>query len=283
MRKQGGQEKKRHLGRKIAGYLFLFILFFIEVIPILQVYINSFRSDAEVKQRPFGLPEIWVFNNWKETWKIGGYTLSFFNSLVIAVVVIIAVLVLVGLGAYALSKMQFKGREFFTAYFFVAISLPGFLYIVPDYFVFNKLGLVNTRFGLMLLYTAMQIPFNMLLLRTFLSDIPRDIEEAAKIDGCNELQTFCKVTFPIAKPIFSTIAILVFVNVWNEYLWANTFITADILKPLSTSFVKFVGQYSSNMARIYTASAITITPVIIIYLLFSQKFIEGMTSGSVKG
>lgn len=284
MKKEDVREKKRrHLGRKIAGYLFLFILFFIEVIPILQVYINSFRSDGEVKQRPFGLPETWVFNNWKETWEIGGYTVSFFNSLMIAAVVIVAVLVLVGLGAYALSKMQFKGREFFTAYFFVAISLPGFLYIVPDYFVFNRLGLVNTRFGLMLLYTAMQIPFNMLLLRTFLSDIPRDIEEAAKIDGCNELQTFYKVTFPIAKPIFSTIAILVFVNVWNEYLWANTFITTDVLKPLSTSFVKFVGQYSSNMARIYTASAITITPVIIIYLLFSQKFIEGMTSGSVKG
>ena len=266
-----------------AAYVFLTFLLLVEAVPILQVYINAFRTDSDVKTRPFGLPTKWVFNNWVETWKVGGYTRSFLNSLIIAAVVIVVVLLIVGLGAYALSKMEFVGKEFFIGYFFVAISLPGFLYIVPDYFVFNKIGLVNTRVGLMLLYIAMQIPFNMLLLRTFLSDIPRDIEEAAKIDGCNELQVFFKVTMPIAKTIFLTIAILVFVNVWNEYLWANTFIATDALKPLSTSFVKFVGQYSSNMARIYTASAITITPIIVIYLIFSQRFIEGMTSGSVKG
>lgn len=269
--------------RGAAAYMVLFTLLIIEAIPILQVFLNSFRTDMEVKTRPFGLPGEWVWNNWPETWAVGGYATSFLNSLMIAAGVIAAVLLLVGLGAYALSKMQFRGREFFIGYFFVAISLPGFLYIVPDYFVFNRLGLINSRMGLVILYTAMQIPFNMLLLRNFLSEIPREVEEAAKIDGCGELQVFFRITFPIAKPIFFTIAILVFVNVWNEYLWANTFIMQDALKPLSTSFIKFVGQYSSNMARIYTASAITIAPVIVIYLLFSQKLIEGMASGSVKG
>lgn len=147
----------------------------------------------------------------------------------------------------------------------------------------NKLGLVDTRWSLMIVYTAMQIPFNMLLLRTFLAGIPRELEEAAKIDGCNELNSFLRVTLPIAKPMFLTIAILVFVNVWNEFLWSNTFITSEELKLVATRFVKFTGEYGSNMARIYTASVITIAPVIILYLFFSRKFIEGMTSGSVKG
>ena len=267
----------------IVKYVFLFGMLLFALVPLLQVFINSFRSDREVKTMPLGLPKQWVFNNYPETWQIGGYGQAYINSLLIAAVVIVVVLAVAGLGAYSISKLEYKGRGFFNAYFFVAISLPGFLYIVPDYFNFNKLHLIDTRVGLMLVYIAMQIPFNMLLLKTFLAGIPRELEEAAKIDGCNELDSFMKITLPIAKPMFLTVAILVFVNVWNEYLWSNTFVTTEIIKPVATRFVKFTGEYGSDMAKIYTASVITIAPVIILYLLFSRKFIEGMTSGSVKG
>ena len=107
--------------------------------------------------------------------------------------------------------------------------------------------------------------------------------ESAKIDGCTEFTSFLHITVPIAKPMFLTVALLVFVNTWNEYLWSNTFITTDSLKTVATRFVKFTGEYGSNMARIYTASVLTIAPIIILYLIFSRKFIAGMTSGSVKG
>lgn len=264
----------------IVKYVFLFGMLLFALVPLLQVFINSFRSDREVKTMPLGLPKQWVFNNYPETWQIGGYGQAYINSLLIAAVVIVVVLAVAGLGAYSISKLEYKGRGFFNAYFFVAISLPGFLYIVPDYFIFNKLHLIDTRVGLMLVYIAMQIPFNMLLLKTFLAGIPRELEEAAKIDGCNELDSFMKITLPIAKPMFLTVAILVFVNVWNEYLWSNTFVTTEIIKPVATRFVKFTGEYGSDMAKIYTASVITIA---LLYLLFSRKFIEGMTSGSVKG
>ncbi len=267
----------------IVKYVFLFGMLLFALVPLLQVFIYSFRSSRVVKTMPLGLPKQWVFNNYPETWQIGGYGQAYINSLLIAAVVIVVVLAVAGLGAYSISKLEYKGRGFFNAYFFVAISLPGFLYIVPDYFIFNKLHLIDTRVGLMLVYIAMQIPFNMLLLKTFLAGIPRELDEAAKIDGCNELDSFMKITLPIAKPMFLTVAILVFVNVWNEYLWSNTFVTTEIIKPVATRFVKFTGEYGSDMAKIYTASVITIAPVIILYLLFSRKFIEGMTSGSVKG
>lgn len=267
----------------VVKYIFLFVMLLFALVPLLQVFLNSFRSDREVKTMPLGLPKNWVFNNYSETWQIGGYGQAYINSLLIAAVVILVVLAAAGLGAYSISKLEYKGRGFFNAYFFVAISLPGFLYIVPDYFIFNKLHLIDTRIGLMLVYIAMQIPFNMLLLKTFLAGIPRELEEAAKIDGCNELDSFMRITLPIAKPMFLTVAILVFVNVWNEYLWSNTFITTEIIKPVATRFVKFTGECGSDMAKIYTASVITIAPVIVLYLLFSRKFIEGMTSGSVKG
>ncbi|MFT4005835.1 MAG: carbohydrate ABC transporter permease, partial [Lacrimispora sp.] len=269
--------KKRISPLAVVKYIFLSGMLLFALIPLIQVFLNSFRSDREVKSMPLGLPEKWVFNNYPETWKIGGYGQAYVNSILIAAVVIVVVLTVAGLGAYSISKLEYRGRGFFNAYFFVAISLPGFLYIVPDYFMFNKLHLIDSRLGLMLVYTAMQIPFNMLLLKTFLTGIPRELEEAAKIDGCSELDSFLRITVPIAKPMFLTVAILVFVNVWNEYLWSNTFITTEVLKPVSTRFVKFTGEYGSDMARIYTASVITITPVIVLYLLFSRKFIEGMT------
>lgn len=267
----------------IVKWFYLIVMFLFAAIPLVQVFLNSFRTDREVKSMPIGLPDSWTLENWGDTWVIGGYATAYFNSLLTAAVVIVVVLCIVGLGAYALSKLQFKLRGFFTAYFFVSISLPTFLYIVPDYFVMNKIGLVDTRWSLMIIYIANQIPFNMLLLRTFLTGIPRELEEAAKIDGCTELDSLLKITLPIAKPMFLTVAILVFVNVWNEFLWSNTFITSDELKLVATRFVKFTGEYATNMARIYTASCITILPVIVLYLLFSRRFIEGMTSGSVKG
>lgn len=273
--------KSRIIG--IIKWIFLILMALFAVIPLLQVLLNSFRTDSQVKSMPIGLPEQIMFDNYADTWKIGEYGIAYINTVLIAFFVIIIVLTIVGLGAYALSKLEFKLRGFMIAYFFVAISLPSFLYIVPDYSILNKIGLINTRTGLAIIYIAMQIPFNMLLLKTFLIGIPRELEEAAKIDGCNELNSFLRITVPIAKPMFLTIALLVFVNVWNEYLWSNTFISSDALKTVATRYVRFTGQYGSNMARIYTASVVSIAPVIILYLLFSRKFIEGMTSGSVKG
>lgn len=267
----------------VIKWIFLIFMALFAVIPLFQVLLNSFRTDAQVKSMPIGLPEQIMFDNYVDTWKIGEYGIAYINTLLIAFFVIIVVLTIVGLGAYALSKLEFKLKGFMTAYFFVAISLPSFLYIVPDYSILNKIGLINTRAGLAIIYIAMQIPFNMLLLKTFLAGIPRELEEAAKIDGCNELDSFLRITVPIAKPMFLTIALLVFVNVWNEYLWSNTFISSDALKTVATRYVRFTGQYGSNMARIYTASVVSIAPVIILYLFFSRKFIEGMTSGSVKG
>jgi len=267
----------------ILKYIFLFSMALFAAFPLLQVFLNSYRTDREVKTMPLGLPQDWVLNNYKDTWQMGGYLTAYINTILIAAVVIILVLILVGLGSYSLSKLDFKLKGFFTAYFFVAISLPGFLYIVPDYFLMNKLGLIDTHISLVIIYTATQLPFNMLLLRTFLAGIPRELEEAAKIDGCNEIQSLLRITLPIAKPMFLTVALLVLVNVWNEFLWSNTFITTESLKTVATRFVKFTGQYGSNMARIYTASVITIAPIIILYLFLSRKFIEGMTSGSVKG
>lgn len=281
-----------HTGRKEARnrsvfsffkWLFVILLAVLAIGPLLIVLSNSFRPDAQCKSMPIGIPDFTYLKNYADTWKIGGYGQAYINTFIIAAIVIVIVLMADGLGAYALSKLNFRFKSVIEGYFFAAISIPGFLFIIPLFSVMNKVGLIDTYWSLIIPYSAMQIPFNIILLKTFFSGIPHEIEEAAKIDGCSELGSFFRITVPIAKSIFLTVALLVFVSVWNEYLWSNTFITTDTMKTVATRFVKFTGQYSSNMARIYTASVFSMLPVCALYLVFNRKFIEGMTSGSVKG
>ena len=274
--------KRFRIGSLFKWALLIFLAVF-ELFPLLLVISNAFRTDSEVKQMPIGLPNLTYYQNFVDTWTIGEYGRAYINTFFIAAVVIVLILVIDGLAAYALAKLNLKLKNVINGYFFVAMSLPGFLYIIPVYSAMRKMGLVDTYWGIIIVYTAGQIPFNLILLRTFLTGIPRELEEAAKIDGCTELQSFIQITVPIAKSIFMTIAILVFSHVWNEYLWANTFLPTDELKTVATRYVRFTGQYTSNMARIYTASVIAIVPICVLYLAFSRKFIEGLTSGSVKG
>ena len=282
------RQSARHpgAGHPVLGtikWIFILCLTVLELGPLLIVAANSFRTDSACKTMPMGLPDFTYLKNYVDTWSIGGYGRAYINTVIVAAVVIAVVLVVDGLGAFALSKLNFRFKNFFNGYFFVAISIPGFLYIIPVFSTMNKVGLIDSYWSLIIPYCAMQIPFNLILPKTFLAGIPREVEEAAKIDGCNELSSFLRITIPIAKPIFLTVALLIFVAVWNEFLWSNTFISTESMKTIATRFVKFTGQYSSNMARIYTASVISMAPICALYLVFSQRFIEGMTSGSVKG
>ena len=266
----------------IIVYAILFFLFLVEVIPVLQVFLNSFRSDREVKAMPFGLPQNWVFTNWPDTWRMGSYGVAYWNSLVITISVIGLILSIVGLGAYALSKLQFKGREFFIAYFFVGISLPGFLYIVPNYFLFNKMGLVDTRLSLVLCYTASGIPFYMLLLRTFLGSIPRELEEAAKIDGCTKFGIYVRIFVPLSGNLFATLTILKFVATWNDFFYPLIVTTTDNMMTVQLALTKFRSATGIQWNEMMAATLMVILPVIVVFIFAQRYFVQGIVTTGIK-
>lgn len=270
------------LGKGVKWFILITLAIF-ELFPLVQLLFNSFRTDAEIKSSPLGLPKAWTLANYPETWKMGGYSRAFLNSLWICFWTILITVVIISIAAYALAKIEFKGREFFVAYFLFGMAIPSFAYLIPTYYIFNQLGLSNSHTGLIISHVAGNIPFKLLLLRTFLLGIPRELEESAKVDGCTELQAFLHVTLPLAKSIVMTVAVLIFLSCWNEFTFANTFITTDSLRPVSTRFVKFTTEYSSDFAKIFTSGVISIAPVVVLYLLLQDSFIEGLTSGSVKG
>ena len=268
---------------KTVKWIVLWVLAIFELFPLVQLLFNSFRVDKEIKSVPLGLPKVWTFENYPATCTQGGYGRAFLNSLWISFWTILITVVIISLAAYALAKVNFKGREFFVAYFLFGMAIPSFAYLIPTYYIFNQMGLSNSHLGLIISYTAGNIPFKLLLLRTFLLGIPRELEESAKVDGCTELGAFLHVTLPLAKSIVMTVVVLVFLSCWNEFTFANTFITTNDLRPVATRFVKFTTEYSSDFAKIFTSGVISIAPIVILYLLLQDTFIEGLTSGSVKG
>jgi raffinose/stachyose/melibiose transport system permease protein len=264
-------------------HLFLILLGVFQLFPLIVLFLNTLRTDSEIKNMPIGIPKTFYYQNYIETWIKGEYGTAFINSLFIAAVTILIVLACTGLAAYSIVKLDLLWKKYFIAYFMLVMSLPGFLYIVPDFYLFNKLGLVNSHAGIILIYAASQIPFNLLLIRTFLIGIPKELEEAGRVDGCGELGVLWHITIPLAKPILTTVALLVFVHCWNEFLWANTFLQDDAVRTVATRYVKFTSEWTRDLAKIFTAGGISLLPIIIMYLFLQRTFIEGMTKGGVKG
>jgi raffinose/stachyose/melibiose transport system permease protein len=267
----------------ISVYLILTIIFFLQIIPLSTMFINSFRRDTTIKAAPMGLPDLFSFQNWLETWVIGRYGQAFINSIFIAICVIGIIVFFAGFAAYAMVKLNLPGRNFFVSYFLMVMAIPTFLYIIPVYYLFNSIGLVNNQMGMIVVYSANFMPFNLLLIRTYLIGIPGELEEAARVDGCDEIATFFRITLPLAKPIFITVTLLVFVNCWNEFLWANTFLIGESVGTVSIRFIKFTGEHTKDLAKVFTAGCIAVLPIILLYLALQRQFVEGITAGSVKG
>lgn len=264
-------------------HIFLILISTLQIFPLVALFLNSLRKDAAIKIKPVSIPEGITFENYRTVWVKGEYATAYLNSLMIGICTVLIILFLGGMAAYALAKLNVPFRSFFLGYFTLGMSIPGFMYISPNYATFTHLGIIDTQLSLIIIYSCIFMCFNLLMIRTYLIGIPKELEEAGRIDGCNEINVVWYITFPLARPILTTVALLVFVNCWNEFLWANTFLNRDEVRTVATRFYKFVAQYTVDLANIYTAGVIAILPIVILYLCLQRKFIEGMTAGGVKG
>lgn len=263
-------------------YLFLSLIALIEISPLVAAFLNSLRTNQAIKKSPLGLPNQFNMENYANAWKIGEYYRAFLNSAKISFTVCLLVVICSIIAGYFLARTSGKFQRVLVLYWGAALSIPVFSFMVPLYYAFANLNLVNTHAGLILIYTAVNLPFNILLARTFILGIPGTLDEAAIIDGCSTYQLIRKIIVPLAKPIITTIVLIVFVTTWNEFTIANTFLQKSILKTASTRYVLFVGERGSDMSLVYTAGIITMLPIIVIFIFLQNFFISGMTAGSIK-
>lgn len=267
---------------KYQKHIILIFIAIIQIFPLIIVFLNSFRSDGDIKTFPFGLPTFYNFDNYIKAWITGGYGIAFLNSIKISSITTLLVIVVSICGGYIMAKSTIKLKNFFLVYFGFALSIPLFLYFIPLYYYYAKLGLVNTHIGIIIIYCASNIPFNILFARTFILGIPNELIEAAVLDGCNHYNILRYIIFPLSKPIVTTIGLIVFIATWNEFILANTFLQRVEMKTISTRYVVFTSEHGADYAMIFTAAAIMLIPIIFVFIKLQNHFIEGMASGSIK-
>jgi raffinose/stachyose/melibiose transport system permease protein len=263
-------------------YVFLAIVAVLEISPLIITLLNSLRTNSEIKTAAIGFPLHPQFFNYIKAWNIGGYAGAFLNSMIISCTTSCIVLAASIFSGYFLARIKCRFTRLLHVYYGFSLSIPVFSFLVPLYFNFSRMNLVNSRLGIILIYTATNLPFNIILAATFISEIPRTLDEAAIIDGCSTYELIWKIIFPLAKPVITTILLIVFVSTWNEFTLANTFLQLPEIKTAATKYVFFVGERGSDLSLIYSAGIITMIPIVGIFLLLQNYFIDGLTTGSIK-
>lgn len=267
----------------IPNYVILSALVLFSLLPLSTMAFNSFKSVSEVAKNPLGPPmEGLRWQNYPDAWKAGHYSITTRNSVIITLGTVAGVLIIAGLAAYSLARLNLPGADALTMYFLVGTSMPAQLFMVPLFFLWNKIGLVDNLLGIIIIYWATMSPFATFLLRSYMVAIPRDFEDAARVDGASEWQVFRNVIAPITWPGFLTAGLVVGLGAWNEFLFAVTFLHKPELKPVATSLYAFVSRYGRDWGMTSAASVMMILPVIVLFLSLQRQFIEGLTQGGIK-
>ncbi len=280
---RGDRRRGRREPSKVPYYVVLVLLALFALGPLVVLLFNSLKTSAEIGRNPLGPPLAPVFRNFADAWTQGNFATTMLNSAILTVGTVVGVCVIAGMAAYALDRLDLPGTDAVLLYLFVASAVPFQLFLVPLFFLWSSLNLTNTLFGLIVIYWAIFSPFATLLLRSYLVALPRDFEDAARIDGASELQVLLRVVLPLSWPGFLTVALVSGLAAWNEFFFAITFIQDENLKPVTTSFLAFQSNFSRDWGLTSAAGILIILPIVVLFLFLQRRFISGLTAGGLKG
>lgn len=269
-------------GATPLSYIGLIALALFAGLPLLALLFNAVKTPLEIGTNPLGFPQDIQLSNFVEAWKRGNMAQGLVNSTILVVGTILGTLVTAGPAAYALARLDLPFKRGIEAYLFLLIALPVQMFLVPLFFLWTRIGLIDTLIGLIIIYVALNTPFSVLLLRTYLVRIPRELDEAARIDGAGEWQVATRVILPVAMPGLLTVGLLSGLGAYSELLFCVTFLTNPAGMPVSTSFLNFSQGYSQQYGLVNAAGVIVLIPVLLLFLLMQRRFISGLATGSVK-
>ena len=272
---------------KVRTVLKLVLLFFIAAIqlyPLLWLLLFSFKSNNDIFGANIaGLPTVWHWENYSHALIGGGILVYFRNSVVYTAITIVAAGILSAMSSYAISRLQWKLRGATFMLFTLGIMIPLQAVLLPLYLLLDNLKILNTGLALLIPYIAFAIPMSVIILSGFYGSVPKDIEEAAYLDGCNIYQVFFRVVLPIVRPAVATVSIFTFLGTWNELMFANTFVNDSSLRTLTVGIMSFVGEYSTNWGAIGAGMVIATLPTMVIYFFLSDQVQSSIVAGAVKG
>lgn len=266
----------------IAFALAIFYLI-VSVMPFIFMVLNSFKEKFEMLTKGvFNLPDSLNFANYKEV-LTGGFGRYFMNSVIVLTVSLVLLLFISACASYPLARFKFKLANPIYAAIVACMSIPVHITLIPVFKMSRATGLYDSIWALIGPYIAFAVPISVFILTSFMKEIPREIEESAEIDGCGKIQMFFSIILPLAKPGLATLAIYNGVNMWNEFSFAYTLTQSSENRTLPLAIWEFQGQYSMNTPMIMAVLTLTLLPMIIMFIIFQDKLVKGMTAGAVKG
>lgn len=276
---------------KIMNTLYYAILILMSasiIIPLIWIVGNSFKSDMNIRQDMASiLPAAgeWEFSNYVKAWNTGRIGQTVTNSIVITVVSVFLILVISYFAAYAIARIKFKGCEVIYTVLAALMLVPlGQVTMIPQFRIISALGLLDKKAGVILLFVANGVPFSVFLLTSFLRKLPIELDEAAKIDGCNRLQVMGKILLPLSRPGLATVIIFQGMAVWNDYFISLIYLRSPESRTVALGLKNFSDSWGvTQYNQLFAAVVMIAAPVVLLYVIFQKQFIGGLTSGSVKG
>ena len=268
----------------IFKWIILVFFLFVALYPLIWLLLASFKSsNLELQQNPFGFPDQWMFINYYNAMVKAKLPSLFINSIIVALFAVTVNLIVASMTSFVISRENFKGKNIVFTIIIAGILLPIIAFMVPYFSIIQKLKIYDSLLALIVVYSAINIPISVFLLTSFMESIPVELEEAATIDGANFVQRFTKVIIPLSQTGLATAGTFCFIYAWNEFIMALLLTSSESSRTLQLGIRFFTSQFVTDYTAMYAAIVITIIPSIIIYFIFHNRIISGLTAGAVKG
>jgi N-acetylglucosamine transport system permease protein len=256
----------------------------IVLVPVLWAFVSSFRPSLGFFTDPFGLPSPWKYQNFAYAWTKSNIAVYFRNSVFVTVLSVTAIILLSAMASFALSRLRFRGRVTILFLFIAGLFVPAALLLLPLFLMLQDLHILGTYTGLIPVYIAYSFPFTVFVLVPFFNAIPKDIEEAAVLDGASHYQLFWRVGLPLAKPGLIVATIFNVFGIWNEFVLGYVLISSDDLKtlPLGLADILMKQYYTADYGKVFAAIVIAVVPIIIVYMAFQRRLVGGSLAGALK-
>jgi raffinose/stachyose/melibiose transport system permease protein len=273
----------RRFGGQLAAHVGLIIFGLISLYPLVWVCITSLKNTSELYADPFGLPSQFVWSNFTDAWNEAEMSRYMLNSLIVTVGASSILLVFSSMAAFALARFDFRFRGLIWVYVLFGFLVPPTLTLIPLAQLTRNLGIYDTHWGLILVYAAGGMPFNIFFLRSYMQTIPREIEEAALIDGAGIWRMFLRIILPLSKPALTTMLTFSVLYEWSEFMIALILTGSPNGRTLPVGVAQIATDYSTNQTTVAAAFVISIVPALVVFALLQRFVVGGLTAGAVKG
>lgn len=274
------------LRRRLSGaatYAVLIFFLLLAVVPFILVFLTAVKDGNEIANNALGLPAVWHFENFAKAWVQARFGLYFRSSLLVTISVVFISTIFSTLSGYAFGRMRFPFSNLLFFLFVLGLMVPTESYIIPLYYNLRAVGLTDTYWALILPQVGMSVCFGTFWMRGFFAGVPRDLVDAARVDGATSWKALWHVILPVVMPGVLTMLVLFFIWTWNDFFLALVMVTKEELRTLPLGLAFFQGKYTSNYALTAAGATIVALPTILFFALFQRQFIRGVTAGAIKG